>query len=67
MICARCRQPIGRQDTTGESQLYCPGSQHGYILCEPCFFEEETEVDKEGTNNLPETLVKYYDNRGQDQ
>lgn len=53
--CARCKKNISDGETTGESQIYM--SHH--ILCEPCFFDEEREIDEAGTNNLPDTLKSY--------
>jgi len=54
-ICARCKGPVLEGRPEGQSALY--GSNHR--LCEPCFFEEDEEIDSEGTNNLPGTLRRY--------
>ncbi len=58
-ICARCGKDISNECSTGESGLYNPGPV-GILLCEPCFHDEEAEIDDVGTNNLPETLKAYY-------
>lgn len=53
--CARCKQYFGNARSSGESALY--RSRH--VLCEPCFFDEDAEIEERGTNNLPDTLAKY--------
>lgn len=55
MVCARCRKNILQGETTGESSIY----QSNHILCEPCFFAEDAEIEERGTNDLPDTLNKY--------
>lgn len=54
-VCPRCKKRVLNRNDSGESQLY--NSRH--ILCVPCFFKEEAEIDEKGTNNLPETLKSY--------
>lgn len=60
MYCARCRKQLSRGETTGESALYFPNSKKGFTLCEPCFFSEDKEIEEKGTNDIPDTLAKYY-------
>lgn len=55
LICPRCKQRCLNPNDNGDSSLY--GSRH--VICVPCFFEEEREIDTLGTNNLPEVLAKY--------
>jgi hypothetical protein len=54
-ICPRCHKRTLNRADCGESGLY--GSQH--IICEPCFHDEDKEIDEKGTNDLPETLRRY--------
>lgn len=54
-ICARCKQTFIGARSSGQSALY--GARH--ILCEPCFFDEDEQIDERGTNNLPDTLERY--------
>jgi hypothetical protein len=56
-VCPRCRCLMHRGATVGESSIY--GSHDVGDLCEPCFFEEDEEIEREGTNNLPKTLEFY--------
>lgn len=58
-MCARCRCSLTDTMTTGDSGIY---QSHGIELCEPCFFEEDAEIEREGTNNLPDTLKRYREN-----
>lgn len=55
--CPRCSWIIFRGETRGESGIY--GSSDIPDLCEPCFFDEEDEIEAAGTNDLPETLARY--------
>lgn len=57
-FCVRCRWPLGR--STGESALYSPHRE--FTLCEPCFFEEDAQIEAAGTNNLPEQVERYRQN-----
>jgi len=58
--CPRCCEWIYSGQTTGESGIY---QSHGVSpLCEPCFFDEEAEQEREGTNDLPATLARYRQN-----
>ena len=57
-FCVRCCEKLGR--VTGESSIYRSDDSH--ILCEPCFFDEEAEQERRGTNNLPDVLAKYDEN-----
>lgn len=59
-LCVRCRSQIWRHETHGESSLYSP--DRSFTLCEPCFFDEDAEIEREGTNNLPDRLADYIRN-----
>ena len=54
-ICPRCKLRVLDHSDYGESAIY--GSMHR--LCVPCFLDEDAEIDREGTNNLPKTLKSY--------
>ena len=56
-FCACCKKKIYYGETDGESALYSPNRK--FILCEPCFFDEDTEIEEKGTNDIPERLAKY--------
>ena len=56
-MCARCRCNLYETDCTGESGLYSPN--RSFTLCEPCFFDEEAETDREGTNDIPLRVEEY--------
>lgn len=53
--CARCKKPVRQGQPEGESGIY----QSHHRLCEPCFFDEDAEIEEKGTNDLPETLAGY--------
>lgn len=55
MICPRCKRPTLDPDNYGESALY--RSRHK--LCNSCWSEEQKEIDRKGTNDLPATLATY--------
>lgn len=55
LICPRCKQRCLDRNSYGESGIY--RSRHR--LCVPCWHAENDECDREGTNNLPETLKSY--------
>jgi hypothetical protein len=55
LICPRCKERSLDPRSYGESALY--RSQHR--LCVPCFHAEDAEIEREGTNNLPERLKAY--------
>jgi hypothetical protein len=55
--CDCCGVEIRFPQTECESQLYSP--HHAYTLCEFCSRKEDSEVEKAGTNNLPELLATY--------
>lgn len=59
-FCPRCSNMIRRGDARGESAIY--GSHDIPDLCEPCFFDEDQEIELSGTNHLPETLAWYREN-----
>lgn len=59
MHCANCRRVLRDTDTTGESGLYAHGDGINYVLCEPCFFEEEAVVEEAGHNDLPTRRTHY--------
>jgi hypothetical protein len=54
-VCPRCKLLVDLNGEYGESQIY--RSMHR--LCIPCFEEEDAEIDREGTNDLPERLKSY--------
>lgn len=54
-FCPRCKTYKLNQNSYGESQIY--RSKHR--LCMPCWDDEDAEVERKGTNNLPETLNAY--------
>lgn len=57
-MCARCRVRVDQvRDCLGESGLYSPN--HAFTLCERCFLDEDLEIDRAGTNNIPERLEEY--------
>ena len=57
-MCARCRIKVDQlRDCLGESGIYSPN--RAFTLCEPCFEEEDRELDGERGNNLPERLDMY--------
>jgi hypothetical protein len=56
-FCPRCSNLIHRGEATDESAIY--GSHNIPDLCEPCFLDEEVEIESAGTNDLPETLEWY--------
>lgn len=57
-MCARCRIRVDQVlDCLGESGIYSP--QRAFTLCEPCFLEEEQEIDDAGGNNLPSRIEMY--------
>ncbi|ASY56453.1 hypothetical protein [Sinorhizobium sp. CCBAU 05631] len=55
LICPRCKQRVLNPNSYGESSIY--RSRHR--LCMPCWDAEHEEIEREGTNNLPETLKSY--------
>jgi hypothetical protein len=55
LVCPRCKQRVLDRGSYGESAIY--GSQHR--LCNPCWDNEQSEIDREGTNDLPTTLMRY--------
>jgi hypothetical protein len=58
--CPRCSKFIRNGETRGESSIY--GSHDIPDLCEPCFFDEDEEIEEAGTNDLPKTLAWYREN-----
>ena len=62
-FCARCGNDIYNANATGVSSIYNAEDSDfagKYILlCEPCFFAEEAQIDSDGTNNLPLVLDRY--------
>jgi hypothetical protein len=59
-ICVRCLHRLGETEAEGESGIYSP--DRPFLLCEPCFFAEDEEIEREGTNNLPERIKQYREN-----
>ena len=62
MKCVRCKEIIPDNACTGESGIYM--SQDYHVLCEPCFWDEDTEIEAKGTNDLPDTLNIYNSRHG---
>lgn len=56
-VCASCKGWRGSRSASGESQLYSPNRP--FILCEPCWLDEDDMVDEAGTNDLPDVLARY--------
>ena len=56
-ICCACGHQIRFPEPEWESSLYSNGVK--YLLCEPCGFTEEREINRAGTNNIPELLATY--------
>jgi hypothetical protein len=61
-ICANCLVDLYDAHCTGTSGLYNPGPR-SFLLCEPCWLEEENLVDESGTNNHPERVARYAKNQ----
>lgn len=55
LICPRCKQRVLNPNDYGESAIY----QSRHKLCVPCWHNEDAEIEREGGNNLPETLRSY--------
>lgn len=55
LICPRCKRRCLDPDSYGESAIY--RSMHR--ICVPCFHDEDAEIEREGTNDLPTTLASY--------
>ena len=53
--CPRCKKRSLDHSSYGESSIY----QSYHRLCLPCFEDEDAEIEREGTNNLPGTLKAY--------
>jgi hypothetical protein len=62
-FCAGCGSEIYYAKSTGISSVYSAKDSDfagkDILLCEPCFFAEEAQIDAEGTNNLPHVLDRY--------
>lgn len=54
-MCPRCRKRVLDLADYGESGLY--KSRH--LIYNPCFEDEDAEMETKGTNNIPETLASY--------
>jgi hypothetical protein len=59
-MCARCRIRLRDEDCQGESGLYSPNRP--FTLCEPCFEDEDREIDLAGQNEIPQRLTEYREN-----
>jgi hypothetical protein len=58
-MCARCRKRVDQfKDCLGESGIYSPTGR-AFTLCEQCFLDEDLEIDRAGTNDIPERLDEY--------
>lgn len=60
IVCANCLKYVKDEECQGESGLFSP--TRAYMLCEPCFLEEDRLIDEQGTNDMPERLQKYKNN-----
>ena len=58
--CAACGKPMREHDANGRSALYSPDEK--FTLCVPCWFEEDSKIDEQGTNVLPDVIAKYRQN-----
>jgi hypothetical protein len=58
MMCARCRLKLRDEDCQGESGIYSPTGR-AFTLCEPCFEDEDAEIERAGSNDLPGVLDQY--------
>lgn len=56
-MCARCRKPVKQTECLGESGIYSPN--RAFTLCERCFLDEDLEIDRAGTNVIPERIDEY--------
>lgn len=54
-ICPRCKRRCLNKNDCGESAIY--KSRH--LLCVGCWHDEDEEIEREGTNNLPHRLLTY--------
>lgn len=59
MKCANCAERIKQGDCTGDSSLYNHGDGIKYILCEPCWLDEDNLIDEKGTNDMPFRRAHY--------
>lgn len=55
--CRCCLGWRGDRDCEGLSSLYSPDRE--YVLCEPCFEDEEALIDASGSNDHPEIVAAY--------
>lgn len=62
MKCANCAKELRQGMTTGSCSLY---QNPGYILCEPCFFDEDESINEHGNSGpyWDETLKRYERNQ----
>ena len=56
-FCADCGCFIRDGEADGLSSLYSP--DQGFRLCEPCWLDEDAEIEKAGTNDIPERVARY--------
>ena len=58
-MCSRCRRSVDQfRDCLGESGIYSPTGR-AFTLCEQCWEDENLEIDRAGTNDIPERLDEY--------
>lgn len=55
--CANCGCFIGERMADGLSSVYSP--DRAFRLCEPCWLEEDAEIERQGTNDLPHLRERY--------
>lgn len=62
-FCANCSINIFYAKAIGVSSIYNAQDKdfagQDILLCEPCFFIEENEINVAGSNNLPHALDHY--------
>ncbi len=57
ITCARCRRFVRDMECQGESGIY--SVNRSFMLCEPCFDAEDKQIDRAGTNDIPELVEEY--------
>lgn len=55
LTCPRCKKRVLDRRNCGESAIY--KSRH--LICVSCWHDEDAEIEREGTNNLPDRLAAY--------
>lgn len=60
--CVACRGWRGDPSCSGESSLYSPKRE--FILCEPCWIDEDRFIDDKGDNDHPQIVEAYASGKG---